>query len=104
VIDPGCTGRATTSQQGQACTRSAQEPRPCCASVARSQNASSCTHQVPISGELRKLGKDSSEILDYVPASFYVIRHVRPKMSCRGPGDGASDRSRTSRAEACWHT
>ena len=35
------------------------------------------------SGELRKLGEDSSEMLEYVPASFYVIRHVRPKMSCR---------------------
>jgi hypothetical protein len=35
------------------------------------------------SGELRKLGEDSSEMLEYLPASFYVIRHVRPKMSCR---------------------
>ena len=35
------------------------------------------------SGKLRKLGEDSSEMLEYVPGSFYVIRHVRPKMSCR---------------------
>src|SRR5271165_2181782 len=35
------------------------------------------------SGELRKLGEDCSEMLEYVPGSFYVIRHVRPKMSCR---------------------
>jgi transposase len=34
-------------------------------------------------GELRKLGEDTSEMLEYMPASFYVIRHVRPKMSCR---------------------
>jgi transposase len=34
-------------------------------------------------GELRKLGEDASEVLEYMPASFYVIRHVRPKMSCR---------------------
>src|SRR5512135_1548458 len=33
-------------------------------------------------GELRKLGEDVSEILEYVPASFVVIRHVRPKLSC----------------------
>ena len=33
-------------------------------------------------GELRKLGEDVSEVLEYVPASFVVIRHVRPKMSC----------------------
>ena len=29
-------------------------------------------------GELRKLGEDVSEMLEYVPASFVVIRHVRP--------------------------
>ena len=34
-------------------------------------------------GELRKLGEDVSEMLEYMPASFFVIRHVRPKMSCR---------------------
>jgi transposase len=34
-------------------------------------------------GELRKLGEDASEMIEYMPASFFVIRHVRPKMSCR---------------------
>src|SRR5215469_4367776 len=34
-------------------------------------------------GELRKLGEDVSEMLEYVPASFVVIRHVRVKLSCR---------------------
>jgi transposase len=34
-------------------------------------------------GELRKLGEDTSEMIEYMPASFFVIRHVRPKMSCR---------------------
>jgi transposase len=34
-------------------------------------------------GALRVLGEDVTEVLDYVPASFRVIRHVRPKMSCR---------------------
>ncbi len=33
-------------------------------------------------GALRKLGEDVSEILEYVPAQFKVIRHVRPKLSC----------------------
>ena len=33
-------------------------------------------------GELRKLGEDISEMLEYVPASFLVVRHVRPKLSC----------------------
>jgi len=33
-------------------------------------------------GELRKLGEDISEVLEYVPASFVVIRQVRTKLSC----------------------
>ena len=33
-------------------------------------------------GELRKLGEDVSEMLEYIPACFKVIRHVRPKLSC----------------------
>ena len=28
---------------------------------------------------LQKLGEDVSEMLEYIPASFKVIRHVRPK-------------------------
>jgi transposase len=31
---------------------------------------------------LRRLGEDISEMLDYVPGYFQVIRHVRPKLSC----------------------
>lgn len=34
-------------------------------------------------GAMRKLGEDVTEVLDYVPASFKVVRHVRPKLSCR---------------------
>lgn len=33
---------------------------------------------------LKKLGEDVSEMLEYVPASFKVIRHVRPKLCCTG--------------------
>ncbi|MFO7476767.1 MAG: IS66 family transposase [Methyloceanibacter sp.] len=35
-------------------------------------------------GALRKLGEDVSEILEYEPARFKVIRRVRPKLSCGG--------------------
>jgi transposase len=35
-------------------------------------------------GVLRSLGEDVTEVLDYVPGSFRVTRHVRPKLSCRG--------------------
>jgi transposase len=33
-------------------------------------------------GALRPLGEDVSEMLEYIPARFQVIRHVRPKLSC----------------------
>jgi transposase len=33
-------------------------------------------------GTLRLLGEDVSEVLEYVPARFKVIRMVRPKLSC----------------------
>ena len=33
-------------------------------------------------GELKYLGEDVSEILEYVPARFKVIRQVRPKLAC----------------------
>src|SRR4051812_46474293 len=33
-------------------------------------------------GHLSELGEDVSEMLEYVPARFKVVRHVRPKLSC----------------------
>src|SRR5450432_3762325 len=33
-------------------------------------------------GTLRPLGEDVSEMLEYVPGRYQVIRHVRPKLSC----------------------
>ena len=33
-------------------------------------------------GTLRRLGEDVSEMLEYVPGRYKVIRHVRPKFSC----------------------
>ncbi len=33
-------------------------------------------------GDLQQLGEDVSEQLEFIPASFKVIRHVRPKLAC----------------------
>lgn len=33
-------------------------------------------------GTLRRLGEDASEVLEYVPEHWKVIRHLRPKYSC----------------------
>ena len=35
-------------------------------------------------GALRPIGESVSEMLEYVPARFKVIRHVRPKLACSG--------------------
>jgi transposase len=32
--------------------------------------------------DMRAIGEDVSEVLDYVPGRFRVIRHVRPKLAC----------------------
>jgi transposase len=34
-------------------------------------------------GELHKIGEDSSEQLEFIPASIKVIEHIRPKYGCR---------------------
>ena len=31
---------------------------------------------------LREIGQDVSEVLDYEPGRFHVVRHVRPKLAC----------------------
>ncbi|TDH59107.1 IS66 family transposase [Dankookia rubra] len=35
-------------------------------------------------GTLRRLGEDVTEVLDWLPGRFRVLRHVRPKFSCCG--------------------
>ncbi|WP_219320375.1 IS66 family transposase zinc-finger binding domain-containing protein [Methylovirgula sp. HY1] len=34
-------------------------------------------------GKLHRLGEDSDEVLDIEPITYKVVRHVRPKFSCR---------------------
>ena len=47
--------------------------------VTHMPEASCCPH---CSGQFKPLGEDVSEMLEYVPASFKVVRHVRPKLAC----------------------
>jgi transposase len=44
-------------------------------------NSANCTCGACGTG-LRQIGQDVSEVLDYEPGSFKVIRHVRPKFAC----------------------
>nr|WP_321943923.1 IS66 family transposase [Paraburkholderia tropica] len=43
------------------------------------ESAGKCTQ---CGGQMKSLGEDVAEQLEYVPASFRVIRHVRPKFAC----------------------
>jgi len=53
-------------------------------------------------GALRPLGEDVSEVLEYVPASFQVLRHVRPKFSCAGCERIVQAPGRAARSSAVW--
>lgn len=48
--------------------------------IVHAPTACGCPH---CGGQLRTLGEDISETLDYVPGYFKVCRHVRPKLVCR---------------------
>jgi len=45
------------------------------------QGACGCT---ACGAGLREIGQDVSEVLDYEPGTFHVVRHVRPKLACAG--------------------
>ena len=44
-------------------------------------------------GELKHLGEDVSEILEYVPERVKVIRQVRPKLACTGCDESCKPRA-----------
>jgi transposase len=61
-------------------------------------------------GDMARLGEDVTEVLDYVPGRFRVIRHVRPKYACRAATRSPRRRHQRCRRRAgapplaCWHT
>ncbi|WP_238361264.1 IS66 family transposase zinc-finger binding domain-containing protein [Burkholderia thailandensis] len=55
-------------------------------------------------GKLKLLGEDVSEQLEYVPASFRVIRHVRPKFACACCDHRAKQQRRVVPSSAAWRS
>jgi hypothetical protein len=48
------------------------------------KNSASISGRCPAcGGAMAKLGEDVTEVLDYIPGRFRVVRHVRPKYACR---------------------
>ncbi len=65
------------------CVREAPVRKPLASHLPRQE----VVHQPPgccpdCGGTMRRIGEDVSEVLDYVPEHFRVIRHVRPKLAC----------------------
>ena len=62
-------------------TRPARRPLP--ESLPRETLVHTTACQCPECGtDMKALGEDVAEVLEYVPSHFKVIRHVRPKRSC----------------------
>jgi transposase len=74
---------ASTAEQpkGEETTQPARQGLPEHLPRERVVHEPSCT--CPDCGSpMRQIGEDVSEVLDYVPAHYKVIRHVRPKLAC----------------------
>jgi transposase len=74
---PAPTEKPTAEEQAQPVRRALPEHLP------REQRVHEPACNCPDCGAaMRKIGEDVSEVLDYVPGRFKVIRHVRPKHAC----------------------
>lgn len=62
--------------------RAAREPLPAHLPREQLEHAPQATCCPDCGGALKRLGDDVSEMLEYVPDYFRVVRHVRPKLAC----------------------
>ncbi|QDF97846.1 IS66 family transposase [Azoarcus sp. DD4] len=62
--------------------RAAREPLPARLPREQLEHAPQATCCPDCGGVLKRLGEDVSEMLEYVPDYFRVVRHVRPKLAC----------------------
>lgn len=78
---------ASSTSETQTRTKPARRPLPPALPRDTVEHSAPCCDKtgacLACGGILRPLGEDVTEILDYVPGAFRVIRHVRPKLSCR---------------------
>lgn len=62
--------------------RAAREPLPAHLPRQQLEHVPQTTCCPDCGGALKRLGEDVSEMLEYVPDHFRVVRHVRPKLAC----------------------
>ncbi len=77
--------KAEPEQQGISYTRNKPKRKPLPKDLPREQ----VIHDIAdkscacCSGELHKIGEDTAEMLEFIPAHVKVIEHIRPKYACR---------------------
>ncbi len=80
-VSPASESDAKLSAQAFSLVKPARQPLP--EHLPREVKTYSPQEQVcACGGRLRPLGQDVSELLEWVPGSFKVMRYVRPKLSC----------------------
>jgi transposase len=85
IAAPAAAAEAPAPEQSSSSTkskRSGRKPLPEHLPRREVVHEPSCTCP-SCGGEMRKVGEDVSEVLDYIPGRFEVIRHIRPAFSCR---------------------
>jgi transposase len=79
---PANVGDQPSSDEGAPSKRRDRKPLPDHLSRETVEHAPPERHCTECGSTFVKLGEDVSEMLEYVPAHFKVIRHVRPKLAC----------------------
>lgn len=83
VIEPSAP---TTDDEGESATTRKKSPgrRPLPDHLPRREivHTPDCTCPA-CGGMMRQVGEDVSDVLDYIPGHFEIIRHIRPAFSCR---------------------
>ena len=84
-IPPDRRIRMARSSRADDATAQASRPRRCPSTCRARPSSTNPPAPVPGCGGtvFSRVGEDEREVLEYVPASFKVIQHVRPKLSCR---------------------
>jgi transposase len=84
-LEAGASAAALSSESAVAREKSVRRPLP--SHLPREQviheppTAQGCTCPA-CGGAMKALGEDTSEVLEYIPSRFKVIRHIRPKLAC----------------------
>jgi transposase len=80
-LEENSSARRAASEPERSAARAGRRPLPDHLPREEIVHESACTCP-DCGGPMRRLGEDTSEMLEYVPASFRVVRHVRPKLAC----------------------